>query len=79
MAAWAETEVDTDTGGNVGRGGVIEIFGPGYGGGVIEVPFGPGYGGGEGDDAVVPDDDFRRILIPFDPIRMQEDSSCLYR
>ena len=68
MAAWAETEVDTDTGGNEG------------GGGVIEVPFGPpGYGGGEGDDAVVPDDDFRRILIPFDPIRMQEDSSCLYR
>ena len=64
MAA-AVAEVDTDTGGNVG-------------GGVVEVPFG-GYGGGEGDDAVVPDDDFRRILIPFDPIRMQEDSSCLYK
>ena len=64
MAA-AVAEVDTDTGGNMGGGGV-------------EVPFG-GYGGGEGDDAVVPDDDFRRILIPFDPIRMQDDSSCLYK
>ena len=48
------------------------------GGGGVEVPFG-GYGGGEGDDAVVPDDDFRRILIPFVPIRMHEDSSCLYK
>ena len=34
-------------------------------------------GGGEGVvDTVVPDDDFRRILIPFD-MRMQDDSSCL--
>lgn len=70
MATWAETELDTDTGGKVG------------GGGVDEFSFGPAewYGGGEGDDAVVPEDDFRRILIPFDdPIRMQDDSSCLYK